>query len=209
MNIHTITVGAFEVNCYLVRISADTAFLVDPGADADVILREIAKRKLRLTAYLLTHGHADHVSALPDVVREYPAPVYVHKADAEWAFTLRNQIPPYYDVPARPNTVFYYVSEGQVYSELGSPFLVIETPGHTPGGVCYFFQNESILFSGDTLFKGTVGRTDLPGGSARILSESLKKLSVLPDNTRVFPGHGLPTTIAMEKKQNMFFRSAM
>lgn len=208
MNIQTIPVGAFEVNCYLVHLSADEALLIDPGADAEILLDEIRRQRKRVVAYLLTHGHADHVSALSDLAHQHPAPVYIHKADAAWAFTPRNQLPPYYDAPVKPNVPFHFVSEAGVYSNLASPFRVIETPGHTPGGVCYYFAEDGVLFSGDTLFRGSVGRTDLPGASARSLSDSLRKLAALPDLTKVFPGHGPSTTIAEEKSQKIFFRSA-
>jgi hydroxyacylglutathione hydrolase len=206
MNIDTITVGPFEVNCYIVRGVADDLLVIDPGADASRI-RELLRGSV--AAYLLTHGHADHVSALADLMSSHPAPVYLHEADMRWAFTDRNQIPPYYAAPAPPNGIVHYVTDGAVYSEGGFRFCALETPGHTPGGVCFWFPNEGILFSGDTLFNGSVGRTDLPGGSARLLSASLQKIAGLPDHTRVYPGHGPATTIGAEKKTNAFLMGCL
>lgn len=204
MNIETITVGPFEVNCYIVRGVGPTALVVDPGADADRIRKYL---RGHVAAYLLTHGHADHISALAELVQEYPAPIYIHQADERWAFSARNQIPPYYEVPSRPATAFCFVQDGSSFTEAGYRFRIIETPGHTPGGVCYWFPDQNVLFSGDTLFKGSVGRTDLPGGSARMLSDALRKIAVLPDETRVYPGHGLATTIGLEKTTNAFLSS--
>lgn len=205
MIVKTITVGPFEVNCYVVRGKSSAAFIVDPGADAQRILDEVARNDLRVVGYLLTHGHADHVGALAEVERQYPAPIYLHPADARWAFTPANQIPPYYAEPEKPKSPVLSASgEDFSFGAADLIFRIIETPGHTPGGVCFWFPEEKVIFSGDTLFCGSVGRTDLPGGNAAILQNSLKKLTVLPEETRVFPGHGPATTIGAELRDNFF-----
>jgi hydroxyacylglutathione hydrolase len=206
MEIETIPVGPFEVNCYLAWGAARRAIVIDPGEDADRILDALSARKLEVAAYLLTHGHADHVSALAEVCRRHPAPVAMHPDDARWSFTRTGAIPGAYPPPGKPQAEIRPLADGQEGTDGGMRWQVIATPGHTPGGVSLYFPDEGVLFSGDTLFQGSVGRTDLPGGSARTLSESLARLARLPDATRVFPGHGPATTIGEEKKTNFFLR---
>lgn len=206
MMVKTITVGPFEVNCYVVRGKSRSALVIDPGAEAQRILDEVDRNALRVVAYLLTHGHADHVGVLAELVKRHPAPIYIHPEDAHWAFTSANQIPPYYAEPEKPQTrILLAVGEDRSFNDAGLGFHIIETPGHTPGGVCFWFPKEKILFSGDTLFSGAIGRTDLPAGNPVALQNSLKKLTVLPQETQVFPGHGPATTIGVELRDNFFF----
>lgn len=206
MEIETIPVGPLEVNCYLAWGEARQALVIDPGEDAERILEVIAARKLRVALYILTHGHADHVSALAALCARHPAPIAMHPDDARWAFSDVNQIPGAYPPPEAPPPVSRPLEDGQEWRDAGLRWQVITTPGHTPGGLCLYFPNDGVLLSGDTLFQGSVGRTDLPGGSARLLSESLEKLARLPDGTKVFPGHGPMTTIGAEKQTNFFLR---
>jgi hydroxyacylglutathione hydrolase len=207
MNIEAIVVGPFEVNCYLIwKEGSSSALVVDPGEESALILRELERRSLTPAAYLLTHGHADHLGAVEGVSRKYPAPAYISKNDAVWAFSPANQIPPYYDVPAKPASVILFERDEQSITQAGLTWLVLETPGHSPGGVCFYFPESKVLISGDTLFQSSVGRTDLPGGDARTLTQSLKKLAQLPPDTVVYPGHGGATTIREEQRNNYFFR---
>lgn len=206
MEIETIPVGPFEVNCYLAWGPPRQALVIDPGEDADRILDALSGHRLSVAAYLLTHGHADHVSALAELCRRHPAPVSMHPDDARWSFTPRAGIPGAYPPPEQPGAEVRPLADGQEGRDGGLRWRVIATPGHTPGGVSFYFPDEGMLFSGDTLFQGSVGRTDLPGGSARTLSASLARLAKLPDATRVFPGHGPETTIGGEKKTNFFLR---
>ena len=205
MNIKTISVGPFHVNCYLIWGDGKDAIVIDPGSDAKKILRAIEGQSLRVAAILLTHGHCDHVSAVAEVHREHPAPIAIHPEDGRWAFDPHNQLLPYYEAP-EPAVITRELADGQEWTDAGFAYRVIATPGHSPGGVCFYFPNEKALFSGDTLFDGSVGRTDLIGGSARVLTQSLAKLVVLPDETRVHPGHGDATTIGKEKRNNYFMR---
>jgi glyoxylase-like metal-dependent hydrolase (beta-lactamase superfamily II) len=206
MHVETIVVGEFQVNCYLLWSDSNDVIVVDPGGDADVILDSIAKRKLSVAAYLLTHGHMDHISALADVHDAYPAPVRIHGADLKWAFDTQNQMPPFYGVPRKPSVMAATFEDGQELTDAGLTYRVILTPGHTPGSVCFHFKAGGLLVTGDTLFAGGVGRTDLPGGNSRMLAASLKKLAAFPDETIIYPGHGPSSSIAAEKETNYYMQ---
>ena len=208
MNIQQITVGPYEVNCAIVWGKEKRALIIDPGDDAADIEAVLQDRGLSVAAILLTHGHADHISALFDVWVAHPVPVYLHTEDEQWAFGESNQIPPHYPVPQKPDIQFLHPEDiGSADGPIDFQEVeIIETPGHTPGGVCYWFKDENICFTGDTLFKGSCGRTDLPGGNARVLSASLKKLAKLPPETRIVAGHGENTTIEHELKTNYFLQ---
>ena len=197
----TIQVGGFEVNCSILSENGK-AWIVDPGQEADRIIDLLAKKGLEPAAILLTHGHFDHISGIPGLLGEFPAlPVYVHEKDMQMFGHPLNQLPPEYPSFAKPRNL---VSLDKL--EVLDGLEVLETPGHTPGGVCYHFPKDKLLLSGDTLFAGSVGRTDLPGGDMATLLDSLKKLTALPDDTLVIPGHGMHTRIALEKSGNPFLQ---
>jgi glyoxylase-like metal-dependent hydrolase (beta-lactamase superfamily II) len=209
MQVKTITVGPFETNCFLAWTNPAEAFVIDPGADADVIAETIMAHRLTVAAILLTHGHVDHVSAVADVQDRFEAPVFLHPSDLPWAFSPSNQMPPYFPPPRAPSDLRPIPANG-VFDAIPDVIQprVLHTPGHTPGCVCFHWPNAAVLFSGDTLFAGSVGRTDLPGGDARTLAQSLKQIAVLDAETSVYPGHGPRTSIAREKKENYFLRQA-
>lgn len=206
MKIHTIVVGAFDVNCLVIQGTGNRAVVVDPGADAGRIAEFLREKDLSVDGWVLTHGHADHLSVLTPLVRQFPAPVAMHPKDAAWAFTPVNQIPPYYPVPEAPSTDIRELREGISYQAAGLDITILETPGHTPGCICLYIPAEATLISGDTLFAGSAGRTDLPGGSSTLLTASLRNLATLPDACRVHPGHGPATTIGREKRVNPFMQ---
>ena len=198
MQVNTISVGSFEVNCTILAVEGK-AWIVDPGSEATRIAALVAKAGLEPGGVLLTHAHFDHIGALPELQRRWPSlPVYVHPADAQVISHPFNQFPPDYPAVPMPENV-RPASENPVAE-------VIETPGHTPGGVCYYVKSEGLLLSGDTLFAGSAGRTDFPGGSMPTLMASLAKLKALPSETRVIPGHGPATTIGAEIRSNPFMR---
>ncbi|TAN36124.1 MAG: MBL fold metallo-hydrolase [Verrucomicrobia bacterium] len=207
MHIETISVGPYEVNCYVLHNHGAEAVVIDPGSEPEKILKYSRINRLTPVAYLLTHGHQDHLSALTAMLEAYPAPVLMHAEEQRWAFTNRNLIPPFYMTPTATPATLRAVTDGNELPIAGMNFRVIFTPGHTPGGVCYFAPDDQALFCGDTLFRGSAGRTDLPGGNGRVLAQSLKRLKQLPPDTRVFPGHGETTTIGAEQRGNIFFRS--
>lgn len=199
MNRTTIQVGAYEVNCTVLSWD-DAAWIVDPGSEADRIAELLEKSRLRPEAILLTHGHFDHIGAVPGLQAKWPGlEVYVNPAD-EMVLTHRlNCFPPEYppiEKPANLRDARTLAGRHDVEP--------IFTPGHTPGGMCFYFPGEKLLLSGDTLFAGSVGRTDLPGGDMATLMDSVRALKALPDDTVVVPGHGMFTTIGREKASNPF-----
>lgn len=206
MTVHTLTIGPFSSNCHLIANRDRQALVVDPGGESETIIDFIASEKLTIAAYLITHGHVDHVHALSTVHARHPAPIGMHPLDSHWAFTTINAMLPYYDAPKPPPKIDRTWLEGQTWTDAGFTYRVIETPGHSPGSVSFHFEAENILFSGDVLFQGSVGRTDLPGGDSEVLAQSLEKLKKLPDDTAVYSGHGPVTTIGREKRSNPFLR---
>ena len=199
MQKNTITVGTFEVNCTILSWG-DKAWIVDPGSEAAKIADLLAKANLTPEAILLTHAHFDHIGAIPALQERWPGlPVYVHPEDDMVLTHPLNSFPPDYPPIDRPKDIKSTLTLDGV-----NGVTVIETPGHTPGGVCYYFAEDKLLLSGDTLFCGSIGRTDLPGGDFATLKASLRRLTVLPDDTTVIPGHGVFTTIGYEKDSNPF-----
>ncbi len=206
MNIHTIVVGDFQVNCYILEPEQGKAIVIDPGDDTDQIADLLKDKGLTPIAYLMTHGHVDHITSLREIAEKFPAPIALHADDAAWAFGEESRIMPFLEVPSKPEEIAIDLKERREIADLGTPCEVIHTPGHTPGSVCFYFPRCSVVVTGDTLFAGSVGRTDLPGGNARTLAESLNKLKELPDDTQVLPGHGPASTIGNEKRTNYFMR---
>lgn len=203
--IETLTVGAFESNCHILRREAsDLALVIDPGGDADAIIDFLRAARLQVAAYLVTHGHMDHVHALADVSAVFPAPCGMAAGERGWAFSPENAWPPWYDEPRPPADFARDWREGQTWTDAGFDYAILETPGHSPGHVAFYFPADRLLFSGDVLFNGGIGRTDLRGGHAPTLLKSLRRLMELPDDVRVFPGHGPETTIGHERRSNPF-----
>jgi glyoxylase-like metal-dependent hydrolase (beta-lactamase superfamily II) len=193
----TIQVGTFDVNCTLLTDGANT-WIVDPGQEGERIVSLIEKRNLLPCGILLTHAHFDHIGAINALQARWPdLPVYLHPDEVQVLTHPLNAYLPDYPPISRPTNILDA-------RELPSPFAVIETPGHTPGGVCYSLPADNLLLSGDTLFAGSIGRTDLPGGDLATLQKSLARLATLPDGTYVIPGHGPHTTIGAEKTANPF-----
>ncbi len=199
------TVGEIGTNCYLL-VNTDTkeTIIVDPGGDAPMIEKNIEKNHLKPVAIFLTHAHYDHAHDAKTVKEAYQIPIYAHEAEVE---TMKD---PRINVSAMFGTLETYeadvlVREGQELMVAGFSFQVFFTPGHTPGGACYYLAEQKALFCGDTLFCGSIGRTDFPGGSMSQLVRAIReKLLVLPPDTVVYPGHMSKTTIGQEIKYNPF-----
>ena len=206
MKVEKYVVGIIGTNCYLI-INEDTkeTVIVDPGGYPEELKREIKEKGLDIQAVILTHAHFDHIMGPNDVMKDYPVPVYIEEHDKEMLTDDNANLSGGYMNGGFKFTDVKTVADGQVLELAGFRFQVIHTPGHTPGGCCYYVEEEGVLFSGDTLFQASVGRTDFPGGSASDLVRSIKeKLLILPEETHVYPGHMEETTIGYEKLYNPF-----
>jgi glyoxylase-like metal-dependent hydrolase (beta-lactamase superfamily II) len=205
LRVHRLTVGTLSANCYLVCDTNRDAILIDPGACPASLARYIADQRARILAYVLTHSHLDHLSALDELAAALPADVAMHPEEGDWAFCEKNAW-----LPAYPRTrevaVTRPLRHQQAFRDGGLDYTVIHTPGHSPGSVCLWFPRESIVFTGDTLFAGTVGRTDLHRSSQLSLIRSLGVFLLMPPETAVFAGHGHPTTVANELATNPFMQ---
>ena len=199
---HTIMpVGSYGVNCVVFWNDHDQCVLVDPGQDADKLFAFIKTGNLTLEAVLLTHCHFDHIGALPSILAKHPnLPVFAHFLDWKMLGHPLNQFPPEYPSVPRPDNLRDILELPTAC--IGFGFSVIETPGHTPGSVC--LKSGDLLLTGDTLFAGSCGRTDFPGGSMSRMMDSLRRLAALPGDTLVIPGHGMFTTIARERDGNPY-----
>ncbi|MDD4517072.1 MAG: MBL fold metallo-hydrolase [Limnochordia bacterium] len=203
MDIKCCSVGALATNCYLVKIDNKCGFAVDPGGNGAQLLTTIREMDLDLRYILLTHGHFDHIGAVSLLVKNTGAKVVIHRNDAEMLVDSAANLSLFFQdgLTTVPADIILEGDQDLTLSD-GTVIQVIETPGHTPGGVTYVLDGTA--FSGDTLFAGSIGRYDFPGSSFKELQASLKKLCCLPDNTVVCPGHGPKTDIAREKKSNPF-----
>lgn len=200
---------AFAQTCrLLIQQESNKTLIVDPGESAQVV-QIIKQFGLNPEAILLTHGHLDHVGGVADLLKKYPElKVYGPSVEDEPLLNTLAQQAQAFGIESSGNFSTEYVKDGQVLQLFDdASFQVLFTPGHTPGGVCYYCKEENFVLVGDTLFAGSVGRTDFPGGSFPVLLNSIRtKLFTLPDDTEVFCGHGEDTTIGTEKATNPYTR---
>ncbi len=198
MIIKTIPAGMLSANCYVIYDEATRdALVLDPGGDEDIIIDNIEKLKLNIKAILLTHGHMDHVGALKAIADRYKVKTYVNKRDIE---LMKKGS---YVYGKLPDIEVTFVEDKDVIHMDNIHVQCIWTPGHTPGGMCFLIEDN--LFSGDTLFQGSIGRTDFEGGDYNTIIKSIiEQLMILEDNVTVYPGHGGTTTIIRERNYNPF-----
>ena len=205
MTIITAVIGLLQTNCYLVADEESReAFLIDPADSADRLVRLIENEDVKLKGILITHGHFDHVYAVTELAAKYHVPIYCGEQEAE---LLANPILNESAAFRREVSVVAdrLLKDGQKLQLGKTEFIVIATPGHTIGGVCYYAEKEQAVFSGDTLFFESVGRSDFHTGNERTLMNSIKeRLYVLPDEVIVYPGHGPKTSIGYEKENNPY-----
>lgn len=207
MRISRLVVGPVSTNCYIIsNEETKEAFIIDPGEEAGRIEGKLQEEQLELKAILLTHGHFDHIMAVNDLLEKHRVEVYIGEHEVELledpykncSGSMMNR--PYIAKAQRT------LRDNDELELAGMNIKVLYTPGHTGGGVCYFLEEEKVLFSGDTVFCQSVGRSDLPTGNGRVLEASIhEKIVPLPDDVQIFPGHGDSTLISYEKKYNPYF----
>ncbi len=208
--LQVLQLGQLETNCYILQGNVpNSAIVVDPAAEADRIEQALDEIAAQQIAVLLTHGHYDHIGACERLQKDRGAVVYILEEEQELMQDASMNCSSGFSngaVTARPDRL---LKDGQKLELAGHTVEVIATPGHTAGGACYYFPLLDILFSGDTLFAGTAGRSDLPTGDMMQLLRSLRsKLSSIPDQTFVCPGHGPSTNMERERRSNPFIREA-
>lgn len=205
MKIEKFVIGMIGTNCYIVENEETReCFLIDPAACPPEMVTHIRQKGLHVQAILLTHGHFDHIMGIDGFLKEFPVPVYAHEEEK----ALLNDAELNASAEYSAGYTFSgaeYVRDGQILELAGIEIQVLYTPGHTIGGCCYYLQEEGVLFSGDTLFYGSTGRTDFPTGSqSRLIRSIREKLLVLPDETKVYPGHMSETSIGFERMYNPY-----
>jgi len=208
MKIDRLILGDFQTNCYVVRgeESASDCLVVDPGLDPESLIGFLQDRQLHPVAVILTHGHVDHIASLTPLRRSFPGiRVYIHRLDAPMLADPQANLSALAGMVFTTEPAEVLLEDGDTLELAGIRLRVLHTPGHTPGGICLYAEQEGLVFVGDTLFADSVGRTDFPGGSTSQLIESIRvKLLALPDTTAVYPGHGMSTTICRERRLNPF-----
>jgi len=207
MLIRTCPVGAFQMNCYLVADEETRdGVLIDPGDETERLLELVQREGVTIRALLLTHGHVDHVMRAQEVKEALGVPLYAHPNDMELIQAAPQQAAFFGLEPGPVAVVDGELKEGVDFRAGSLTFKVLHTPGHSPGGVVLVCGNTA--FVGDTIFAGSVGRTDLPGGDARQLAQSIRsRIYRLPEETILYPGHGPTTTVGEEKSSNPFVRA--
>lgn len=199
-----LVVGELQENCFILFDENKDAFVVDPGASSDIIIDAIEKNNLNIKYILLTHGHFDHVGAVAGLKKKFNAPVYLHKNDKNFLENPKEVRESAFGIQIESANVDVFVKEGDEIPFSDDYIKVIETPGHTIGSVCYLFKN--YLFAGDTLFNGSIGRTDFPESDHSLMIDSLKVLKELDDEIYILSGHGPESQMSYEKISNPYLK---
>ncbi len=208
LTVHTLLNGPFEENCYLVHLPGSReGILVDPGSSPKELKEGIAGTGVKPVLILATHGHQDHVGAVQEMKDAFSAPFHCHRDEEELLEGLEDSYAFYGMGSTRRPKVDRYLADGEQVEAAGLKLAVLHTPGHSRGSLCFLHRGSATLFSGDTLFRRSIGRSDFPGGSAEAILNSIRgKLFTLPEDTRVLPGHGGETSIGAEKRENPFVK---
>ena len=194
-------------NTYVIADENKDAVVIDPSIDNDKLILFLKKNSLSPKAVLLTHGHFDHIQGVKFLVDEYGIPIYLHQNEIKTVDNPKLNCSFFSNKEVALNLEYHTIKNGDILNLLANEEIeVIYTPFHTDGSVCYFLRNSKKLFSGDTLFKGSVGRDDLATSQPERRKESIEKIKMLPDEIVVYPGHGMNTTIGEEKTLNVFFK---
>ncbi len=206
IRVDQIELGRLPTNTYLLT-SQETkeCLIIDPSDGADRIVSYLTEHEVRPAAIYLTHGHDDHIGSVNELKREYGLLCYIAKEEEEFVESTYFNLSQMFGNPRTIEPDMFFL-DGQKVHILGTEMEVLLTPGHTPGSACYYFPKEKMLFSGDTLFEESVGRSDFPGGSTLSIIASVKKLMKLPDDVNVYPGHGGRTSIGHERRYNPFVK---
>ena len=209
MKIDRLILGSFETNCYILRETeaAKDCLIVDTGLEAGELVDFLARHKLNPVAVVLTHGHIDHVTGTVALRQNFPeTKVYIHKLDAEMLTGTKDNLSALAGQTFGTEPADVFIEEGDKIELANIKLEVLHTPGHTPGGISLYSKEDQLVFVGDTLFAGSVGRTDLGGNMTHLIKSIKEKLLILPDETVVYTGHGPQTTITQEKMHNPFLQ---
>lgn len=211
LNIRSFVLGPVMTNAYLIwEEETGHGVVVDPGTGPDQLVQAIAELKLTIDAILLTHAHFDHIGGVEDVRKATGAPVYIHEQEADWLIDPQKNGSARFGVDAvQVGKADVILSGKEKLTFLDREIAVLHTPGHSPGSVSYYWHEEQMIVSGDVLFQGSIGRTDLPEGDYETLMTSIDTLMALPEQTIVFPGHGPETTLEAEQHTNPFLSGLM
>lgn len=207
MKIMYMVLGPFMTNTYILYNEATMeGLVVDPSFSPEQYIKAIEEKKIHLTSIFLTHAHVDHMAGMNELRKAFPeARMYMDKRDRPFLRDPARNLSYMFPTPTLVDDADVWVKDGDEIETSGYTFQVIDTSGHTPGGISFYLKKEGIVFTGDSLFQGSIGRTDFPGGSMKELTGSIRKnLFALPDSTVVLSGHGEQTTIGQEKRTNPF-----
>ncbi len=199
--------GSVDTNCYLlINTETNEAVVIDPGARGDFVAERIKELGYKVDTVLLTHGHFDHIAGLKAMREVMDLDVYIGENEKELLSDPQANCSCWLNDGGFSERADHFVHDGEILKIAGFDIKCIATPGHTIGGICYYIESEKILFSGDTVFAGSVGRTDLPtGSSSELLSSIREKIVNLPEDTKLYPGHGDESTIGSEVRYNPYF----
>jgi len=209
MEIDRQSLGEYQTNCYILRSdpTSPDCLIIDPGLGADELMAFLSRRRFNPVAVVLTHGHIDHIAGITTLRSSHPEiKVLIHELDAPMLAHPGSNLSEMAGRPFATAPAEVRLKDGDCIELAGVVLQVLHTPGHTPGGICLYSEQQGVVFTDDTLFAGSIGRTDFPGGDIAQLTNSVReKLFSLPDQTVVYPGHGPATTIVREREHNPFF----